>query len=307
MLCMDAQRISWDDLSYFLSVAREGTFSGAAAELGVNHATVQRRLGRLEEQLSTVLVHRSPQGCELTEAGLELLEHVRVMEREALAVERKAVGRDGRLSGEIRVATVDDFCVTALPPVLAAFRALHPEVSVELLVQSDYMDLAKLEADIAIRFGRRPDDAKVVARRIGEVRPSLYASRDYARRHGLPSTSADLSQHDVVMGDERMESVEMEAFVLRWADPSRIAIRSGAMIPRLAAIRAGLGVGMLLTFVADSPELVRVPLDDEPEIRAPVWMALHSDVRRNARVRAFADFAYERLRDYLARHDERPG
>ena len=146
-----------------------------------------------------------------------------------------------------------------------------------------------MQADIAIRFSTPPDEANVVRRRVGTVGTGLYASKDYLERHPIPRTPADLFGHDVVRAGPEMSQLPMETFMEQHCDPGRIALRVNSMLIRLAAVRAGLGVGLLACFVADhDPLLRRIPMD-LPELGASIWLGMHEDVRRAARVRAFAD------------------
>lgn len=296
ILCVNAQNVDWTNLEYFLATAHGGSLSTAARALSVNHATVSRRIDRLEVELGVRLFTRDTRGYLLTAAGKELLIHARAIEREVLAIRRKVAGLDRRLEGSVRVVTVDDLAVLMMPALLTGFRELHPAVTVELDVRTELTDLGRLQADVAIRFGERPQDPNVVSRRIGPAPTLLYASTDYLRRHQAPRTPAEIAHHDVVMGSESMAGVAMECFMAKHAPPERIALRSNSMLTRRAAIAAGLGIGMLPPAIARSDRTLREIPIDLPPMSSNIWMAMHTDVRTNARVRAFADFTYDRLR-----------
>lgn len=294
-LCMNAQQISWDNLEFFLMTAREQTLVAAAKKLGVNHSTVHRRISALEDQLGTLLFDRSPQGYALNPAGEELLEHVVSIEREVMAIDRKMMGRDQRLVGIVHVATVDDLAVSLLPEILSEFRALHPSVTIVLEVETDFADLARRQADIAIRFGELPDAADVVGRRIATARTAAYASVEYLETHGSPDELEQLAEHEIVRGTEHFARLPTEQLLDRYGSKAHIVMRSNSMLARLAAVRGGVGIGFLPCFMADpEPSVERLELPTG-RTGGPIWMLLHSDVRTNARVRAFSDFAYERL------------
>ena len=294
MLCMNAQQINWDNLAYFLATARAGTLVAAADELGVNHSTVYRRISSLESELDVRLFDRSQQGYELTQTGEELLDHVLAIEKQLHTIGRKIAGRDQALRGTVRLTTVDDLAVTVLPPILDAFHEANPAVTVDLEVQTDFADLARMETDVAIRFGKPPDEPRVVGRRIASAPTFLYGSRRYLEERGRPRSPADLAAHDIVRGTARFSRLGSERLLEQHVPPENVTLRANSMLVRHAAVRAGLGLGYLPYFIAeDDDELEHLGI--EVDETANIWMLLHADVRRNARVRAFADFVYERL------------
>lgn len=291
---MNAKGLDWSDLEVFLATAREGSLSGAARRLRVNASTVQRRMSRLEEALETRVFERSPRGYALTPVGEELLRHALGMETHAIAASRGVVGRDQSLEG---VVTVDDVAFVVLPPILRAFREAHPKVEVHVYVASGFADLTRRQADVAIRFGARPSDADLVARRVAPGHVALYASEAYVAAHGRPERPEMLAAHDIVRGDESMARLGMERFVEQHADPRRTAFRSNSMLARLHAVKSGLGIGFLATFVAEpEPDLVRLDVETS-SLSGELWIVVHVDLKRNARVRAFVDFVYPRMRD----------
>jgi DNA-binding transcriptional LysR family regulator len=288
-------RPSWNDLQVFLAAAREGTLAAAAEALGVNASTVQRRIGKLEAQLATRLFDRKQRGYSLTAAGEELFVRVLTIEQEVLAVDRHIGGRDQSLQGTIRVATVDDLATGVLPPILRDFRRKHSRVTLEVGIGSDFVDLARRQADVAIRFGRKPALGDLVVKHISRVDVALYGSRDYFRAHGRPERLEDLRHHCIVRGDAQMGDLPMERIMDRHGDPIRIAYRSNSMLARACAIRDGLGIGLLGCFAGENDRtLERIDLAF-PEAASDLWMVVHVDLRRNARVRAFVAFVHEAL------------
>lgn len=301
--CMSARLPDWDDLEVFLATARQGTLAGASQQLGVNASTVQRRMNKLEDELRTRLFERSQRGYALTSAGEELYEHVLNMEREVLAVGRKIGGRDEALRGTVRVSTVDDLAVTVLPPLLRRFRARHPGVCLEMTVASEFLDLARRQADVAIRLGRKPTGPDIVAKHVARVGVGIYGSKAYFRKHPPPRKLPELARHELVMGTEAMGRLPMERVMREHGSPERVAYRSNSLLARLHAIRAGIGIGFVADFAAGADRsLTRLPFD-LPETSGDMWMAIHVDLRRNARVRAFVDFVYEGLTSLRARFE----
>jgi DNA-binding transcriptional LysR family regulator len=285
----------WSDLQVFLATTREGTLASAAHALGVNPSTVQRHIGQLESDLGTRLFDRKQRGYSLTASGQELLAHVLTIEQEVLAIDRHIGGRDQSLEGTIRVATVDDLAVGVLPPILRDFRRAHPRVTLEVGLGRDFADLARRQADVAIRFGRKPVQEDLIVKHISRVDVGLYGSRAYFRAHGRPKRIQDLRHHFVVRGDEQMGGLPMERIVSRYGDPNRVAYRSNSLLARAYALRNGLGVGLLGCFAGERDRVLhRIDLTF-PEAASDLWMVVHVDLKRNARVRAFVDFVYDAL------------
>lgn len=287
----------------FLAAARAGTLSAAARALDSSPATVLRRLRVLERDLKAALFVRSPRGYALTPAGAELLEHVQAMESEVFAAERRLAGRDQKLSGPIRVATLDDLVQTVLGPVLAGFLLRHPSVELDLVIDSELTNLTRRSADVAIRAGGQPTSEDVIARSVCPIGIALYASREYLRRQPRRPSLEQLAGHRIVRADEARARLPMEKLIERHASGATLAFRSNSMLARCSAVRNGMGVGFLPCFVADvERELVRLG-DVVPEASATLWILVHPDLRRNARVRAFVEHAHAellRLEDRLA-------
>ncbi len=289
----------------FLAVARGGTLAAAASALGIDASTAQRRMGKLERDLEARLFERSQRGYALTAAGGELLAHVLTMEQEVMALARRIGGRDESLEGVVRVATVDDLATAVLSPIVAEFRRRHPRVTLDVGIASSFADLTRREADVAIRFGAKPSTPDLVVRHLTRVDVALYASRRYVRAHGQPRSHEELAAHPIVCGDESMAAVPMERFMRRYADPAKVALRSNSMLARFAALRDGVGIGVLGCFMGEpEPSLQRLALD-VPNVSSDLWMLVHVDLKRNARVRAFVDFAFEALLAQRSRF-ERP-
>lgn len=291
---MDARRLPWQDLQFFLATAQGGSLAAAAAALTVSSATVHRRVAALERRLGARLFVRSPRGYALTAAGGELLAHAQAVDAEILAAERRLGGRDEELSGRLRVSTVDDLAIGRLGGVLRDFTARHPRVCIELSVASGRADLAQRQADVALRPGSRPSEGDVIARRVCAVGVALYASRVYVERHGLPEPKR-LAGHRVVRADPAQAFLPMERYLDRHAPAATVALRSDSMLARLAAVRDGIGIGLLPCFAADADgALLRIG-QVVADASAELWIVIHADLRRNARVRSFADFAHQAL------------
>lgn len=173
---MDAKAKNWDDLRVFLAVARAGSLSGAARALSVNHSTVFRRIGAFEAALGVRLFERQSDGYLLTPAGEELRDGALRIEEEIASLSRKVAGQDLRLSGAVRVTTIDMLAFGLLPRHLARFRDAYPGIEIELVVGNTMLNLSRREADVALRVGNTPPET-LVGRRVGRLAlPSTAAS-----------------------------------------------------------------------------------------------------------------------------------
>lgn len=292
---MDARRLDWSDLEIFLATARGGSLAAAAGTLGLDASTAHRRIGKLESALHTRLFDRSQRGYSLTSAGEELLAHTEAMDEQVVAARRKVVARDDALSGVVRVATVDGLMLEVLPPIFASFREAHPNVTVVADLNVNLIDLAREPADVAIRLGMKPPTGDLIAKPVCKVRLATYASPAYLKKHGTPRRLEDLRSHATVRGILVAGSSPFEQFMHRHGDPAKIAFCAHSFVARQAAIRAGMGVGLLGRFMGDPDKaLRRLPLP-EPDVTATLTMLVHVDVHRNARVRAFVKHTHAAL------------
>jgi DNA-binding transcriptional LysR family regulator len=294
---MNAKPYDWGDLEIFLAAAREGTLAHAAEVLRVDASTVHRRIGKLEASMRARLFVRSPRGYALTEAGQDLFAHALAMEEQAVAAFRKVVARDEEPIGTVRVSSTESMAMDILPPIIAAFRERHPNVTVLVDVRQSFVDLARHETDVALRFGTTPTDGDVVVRRLFYADVGLFASRAYLKAHGRPKTPEELYDHALVRSAEEHQRLPMERLLDRYGNPARIAVRAAMFYARVAAIRAGIGIGFVPLFMAAGDKtLVRLHLAfPEPPKGADLLLVIHADMRKNARVRAFVEHVFAAL------------
>jgi len=294
-------KLVWEGIQEFLAVASSGSLSAAARELGVSQPTVGRRIEGLETRLDAPLFLRTPQGLSLTETGEKILQHAEHMSDDALAIERIVTGGQKGLSGSVAISTLEALGAGWLTERFGEFYAQYPEISIQLMMQVQAVDLLRREADIAIRLFR-PSQLDLVAKKVGNLAFGFYASKDYLKLHGVPKTMADLSQHAfVVPHQEVMRYVEqkLHEMGLRFR---HFSFRSNSMMALLKATRSGYGIGIHTCIVADQqPDLVRI-LPNEALFVQEIWLATHKDLRRSARIRAVLDFLialFESNRDAL--------
>lgn len=255
----------WDDVRLCLIVAREGSFTRAAAALGVNQSTVSRRVEQLEQYLGATLFVRGPRGLSPTDAGDAVLQRAERMEAEAHGLSRDLLGQQATLEGSIRLATAD-VLAERIADLLSSFLSAHPGVSVELTTSNHVTSLARREADLSLRGSTGPPE-HTLGRRICNMGTATYV------RRGCDPTGWVAWDHS------------MGAFDLTPIDaPIRMRADSAALQRR--AIREGVGRGVLACFVGDlDPELERVEGTFTPDVLG-LWILTHVDLRSTARVRA---------------------
>lgn len=284
-------RLDWGAVQYFVAVAESGSIGDAARRLGVNHSTVLRRIAQLEAALACRLFDRLPGGYALTTSGNSLAEHLAGLSEQVDSVLRHLTGLDPAIEGPIRVTSSDIVVEGLLMPLLAQFRRKHPRVRMQLAMNYGFTGLTRREADIAVRGAdKAPKD--LIARHVGHVETVLCASRQYLDRvgHEVP-----LTEHRWVAVDESLSFALFEDWFRRQVGRDRVVLRVDSLVGVADAVAAGIGLGLLpRPLVQARPQLVQLRAP-EPGLNKAIWVLMHPDVQRTARVRALFDFLHERL------------
>ena len=272
--------MNWDDLRLFLAVARTGSISGAARQLGVQHSTVSRRIRQMEEKLGARLIERKKGGYELTQAGEDVKEAAVRIEREVLGVDGAIPGKDTRLVGPLRVTAINNMATSVFMPMFASFNKKHPLVELHVSVSNSDASLSQREADIAIRLTNSPTDT-LIGTRILTVASTIYAGRSY------------LEQLRQQGGEPKWIGVDCCDFHKTWTrqscgDQPHHFVSDDTLLT-LSAIREGMGVSILPCFMADTDPLIERYCDPDPTFNLGLWVLLHPDLKRTARVLAFRD------------------
>jgi DNA-binding transcriptional LysR family regulator len=287
--------MNWDDIRIFLAVARTGQILAASRRLGLNHATLSRRLTSLEEALETRLFIRRTNGCELTAEGETFLLSAERMENEMLEAQARLGRTDAAIAGTVRIGAPDGFGVSFLAPRMGRLIERHPELRIQLVPVPRSFSLSSREADIAVTL-ERPEQGRLVSSKLTDYTLGLYASRGYIERFGLPVDAEDLKSHRRIGYVEDLifsQSLNFTGDVMRnWSAGFEIS----SAIGQTEAVRAGAGVCILHNYIARQyPDLVRVL--PEIAITRSYWTIFHESVRDLARVRIVADFLHEIVRD----------
>ena len=285
----------WNDIRYLVAVADSGSTLAASRALRVSQTTVARRIAALEEAIGFPLFDRRQAGYALTPAGETLLDRARAVETAASGFDEAAATQVRDLGGTVRLTTEEIFANTLLGPWLRELHDMHPEIRIELDTVRTIRDLGAGEADIALRSTASPAPAGVVGRRLCVDDWTLYCSRDYAARHGVPKTKEELKSHALVGGGGGNLERAYEAWINELGLQDQVAIHHGTSTGLLSAVRSGFGIAVLPCLIADSePDLIRCmpPRRDHGRV---MWLLTHDRVRRTPRVRIVIDFLYARL------------
>ena len=282
---MSAQPLEWNDLHLVLAVCREGTLSGAARVLDVNHSTVFRRIGAIEEKLGVRLFERFPTGYAMTEAGEAMRAVGERVENEMHGLSRELIGRDLRLSGVLRVAVPDALLLKILMPQLYIFAQRYPQILLELVISNSCLNLTRREADIAVRVTQSPPET-VVGRHLCDMKTTIYGSIEYLARQ----TDNTIESYAWLMPDDDLAHLPVTKWLDRKYPKATTAFRCNTLLGLHEAAAQGLGVVALPCFLADKDTRLSRVLAPPGELTSELWLLTHPDLRRTARVRALMDF-----------------
>lgn len=285
-----SSELSWDEFRLVKAIADARSLTGAAERLGLNHSTVFRRLAALEKSVGALLFERSRSGYDATPAGTEMAAVAASMADSIFDFQRRVAGRDAEPSGLLRVTTGEMVGQRLLPAIMATFRARYPAVFVELTLTDRVLNLARREAEVAIRLTNDPPET-LVGRRLGAMRWAVYCRGDLLSDPNPPNLD---TIPFIGFGDGFGE-----ATTRRWLDsyvrPAKLAAKVNSVQSMLELVRHGLGAAALPCFLGEQESaLVRIgqPPDD---LKVGLWILTHADLRRSARVRTFMDVASAEL------------
>ncbi len=284
----------WSLVRSFLAVLEKGSLLAASRDLQLSQPTIGRHVAELESQLGLVLFDRNGRGLLPTEAAYHLAESARIMQSGADQLARNVMGADLGASGTVRITASQPVSCYVLPPLLAQMRLSLPDVQVELVASNEVSNLLRREADIAVRMVQ-PQQASIIARRVGKVTLRACAHQDYLRRRGVPRQPSDLLAHDLIGGDRNDDTLKGFAAQGLVVGREQFAFRADDLIVVWQAVRAGLGVGFVSEHLIRSDSAV-IPVLPKLKIEPlPVWLAVHKEIRTSKRIRAVYDFLADAL------------
>lgn len=284
---------NWSDIQYVIATAKLGSFHAAATALETNQSTVGRRVARFEGYLGTKIFERHPTGMRLTAAGKILYDKAVLMEEAANDIESSLLAFDSRLSGTVRVFVTEGVGYLWLVPVLADFCRTHPGVDIDLVTDREGLDLFSLEADLAV-FIERPKNPRLVASKIVKVEHSLFISKSYDERFGRPRDLKSLSQHRFVDYVPYRVCADLAWWTKCVLPVHRIQLRVDSASVYLAAIRSGMGIGLLPNFYKRAaPDLIALPLTTGCHLN--LWLVSRPIANKAHRIKVLYKFLRERF------------
>lgn len=286
-------RYDWNDIVYFLEVARQRNLVRAAQKLKVDHTTVSRRIRELERSLNSTLFKRSKSGFTLTEMGLRLLQYAEGMENQANSIV-EAIGIESTdAGGAVRIASMEGIGSLYLTRCVSDFNKIYPSIQVELITDTRLLDLSRREADVFVSFFR-PQGKRLSVKKIGEFKISLYSSSTYFDDHVYPKTVKELEGHAFIdFIDDHIYSKEN-----RWLSdilrPAHTVFRSTSLVAQYIAVSNGQGIAMLPSYVAANNKDLRPVMPELFTVR-DIWLSVHEDLLHIARIKVVVAFLEKRV------------
>jgi DNA-binding transcriptional LysR family regulator len=280
--------MDWDNIRIFLSVARAGQFSAAAAQLRIDNGTVGRRIGALEKSLGVRLFDRQTTGSVLTAAGDRLYKAAEEVEAQLLRAQGDLSRSDVELSGTVRIAAPDGFTALFLCSRLGHLKAKYPSLTVQLVPMSRTFSLSKREADLAITI-ERPDEGRLSVRKLIDYSLHFYASKTYLAEHGTLQRLEDLQRHCQITYVQDLIFADQLNFMPELYGPGYSRLECSTAVGQLEAVRGGAGIGILHDYAAHGDERLQMVLP-ETVFERSYWIVTHLDMRELSRVRAMSEF-----------------
>jgi DNA-binding transcriptional LysR family regulator len=273
--------MNWDDLRFFLALAREGTVSGAGRALEVKHTTVARRVAAFEEQLGSRLFDRMPSGYAMTQAGENLMPHALGIEELVNAADREVFGMDAQLSGSLKLAASYDVFTRLITPNLHLFADKYPNIELALVSSTSLVDLGSRQADIALRLSPHPPEY-LIGREVVRLSHGVYASEKYLQKNR--------NQEQLILW---ANDTKMPEWVVDHFPDARVYARASEIMTMMEAVKNHLGLARMPCYVGDAePTLRRIDVPLTPS-NWGVWVLSHADLRTTSRVRACREFLIE--------------
>ncbi|MGI9234869.1 MAG: LysR family transcriptional regulator [Woeseiaceae bacterium] len=282
-------QFDWNRARAFLVTAEEGSLSAAARALKMTQPTLGRQVTALEQELGVTLFERRGRGLELTASGLDLVEHVRAMGHAASSLSLTASGQSTSLEGTVCITATDVTAVFVLPPIIERLRRAEAGIEIELISSNSSSDLKRREADIAVR-AYRPTQPDLIAKKVGNLPASLYASPRYLRRLGNPSMPAEFGDAEFI-GLPRSDLMIVALNELGFNLTQRnFPVVTESHIVHWELVKHGVGIGVMPDEVGDAEPMVQRALPELAPIMTELWVAAHRELKTSRRIRTVFDF-----------------
>ncbi|RZF59244.1 LysR family transcriptional regulator [Sphingomonas populi] len=281
--------MKWDDLRFFLEVARTGKMTGAARRLTVEHSTVSRRMQSMEADAGTPLFTRGPSGFKLTEAGEKLLPRAVAMEQAFAGIERSLSNNQREVSGLIRIGSSEAYGAVILPQHLTQLTYEHPQLNVQLLALPKIFQLPRNEVDIVISIDR-PERGPYLTVKLADYVLRLYASEDYLARTSTISSLDDLQSHRFVSYVDDFAIAKSLPAAQPLLGPGYIPIKSTSILSQRSAAVAGAGLAILPSYLVTQDVPLQAVLSETVRFHRTYWMAMPLELKGSKRVRLVWQF-----------------
>ncbi|WP_170762107.1 LysR family transcriptional regulator [Ruegeria lacuscaerulensis] len=290
----DLNDFDWNHIRAFLATAETGSFSAAARQLGQTQPTLSRQIAALEGDLGVMLFERVGRTLEITQAGMELLDHTRTMGEAANRIAFAASGQVQSIEGTVRITASDVMSAYILPDLLREVRVQAPRLRIDVIASNDIRDLMRREADIAIRHVR-PDQPELIARLVQEASGHFYATTGYLNRAGRPKSKNDLSQHEFIsFGNTNQMIAYLKPLGIHLTSENfRLGSQNGIVAWEYA--KQGFGIAPMSQVVGDATSGMERVLPGMEAITFPIWLTTHRELHTSRRIRLVFDLLAEYL------------
>lgn len=288
--------MEWDAIRYFLAVARRGGLTAATRELGVSISTVSRNLNQLEDTIGVPLFIRHPTGYTLTEHGESLYKKAEEAEDAILGFESIAIGQHKNTSGVVRVATAENIATNFIIPALPDFYRQYPSITLDLVTSIPSINMAKREADVALRL-TRPEHGNVLVRKLGTQQWAFYRSNKLKWLEDGPLNQENAGRYPFIFWTESLGDLPVPKWLHHEIKPAFVPIHCSSLYSNFCAAKAGVGIALLPCFMGDADaDLAYIPYEGELTAQ-DIWLAVNRDVRSSARVSVVVDFLAQLVED----------
>jgi len=287
-------KLDWNELNVFLTVAREKSLAGAALKLGVTHSTVFRKINALESTVNIKLFSRHSGGYRLTEIGCEVLTYVENVASQIDGLNHLLDNRNSETQGKVHITAPHNLAYNFLPSYFHEFNEIFPDISINIMVSNEEYNLSRLEADMAIRATHQPPE-NLIGRKILSLRWSAYASVKYIEENGRANSLDDLNKHLLISSDKTLSSLAAYQWIEDNINPTTIIVRCNDLMSMSAFAESGVAIAFLPDDQA-KPELQRL-FELPADIVSDIWMLIHPDMRQCKRLIVLRDFLIEKFRN----------